>query len=187
MGMTTRNRGPDWKTVCQWGKEGSMGLPPTQPGHVCVWGPSLWPLPSFLPSRHIPKEPSSPAFSLLAVAPTVPSSGNLPPHLVNHLCQKFHSAAILGSQEQHNMDVHSCDEFRFTFNSWGFEMTSRGRGAHLGIVHGLPSVLGEQGSILLRCVPAGTEPKVLADVFFWHLQQTEYHRAQVGDGHAIHG
>lgn len=93
--------------------------PPSQARYVCVCGGgalSLWPPPSSLPSRHIPKEPSSPAFSLLALAPTVPASGNLPPHLVNHLCQKFHSAAILGSQEQHSMDVHSCDEFRFTFS-----------------------------------------------------------------------
>lgn len=88
--------------------------PPSQAMYVS--GCSLWPLPSFLPSRHIPKESSSPAFSCLALAPTVPSSGNLPPHLVNYLCPKFHSAAILGPPKQHNMDVHSCDEFSFTLS-----------------------------------------------------------------------
>lgn len=61
------------------------------------------------------------------------------------------------------------------------------RASHLGVVHRPARVLGEQGSVLLRRVPAGAEPDVPADVLLWGLQQAEHHGTQVGHGHAIYG
>ena len=79
--------------------------------HACI-GLPLWLTHSSF--THIPEQPSTSVFSLLALAPTVPSTRNLLPHLVNCLSQKFHLAARPGSQEQHDTSIHSCDEVRFT-------------------------------------------------------------------------
>lgn len=86
-----------------------MGLLSTQPG-VCVCRTTS--LASSLLFKSHPRAAQRPwpwPWPLLSPLP-----GNLPPHLVNCLSQKFHSAATLGSQEQHDTNIHSCDEVIFT-------------------------------------------------------------------------
>lgn len=96
---------------------------------MCVWGylSGLFPL-SFKPH---PKGAQQPCILTPGCGPYGSLFWKSSSPLGQPPMPEISSAAILGSQEQHNTDVHSCDEFRFTFNSWGVEMTAGAKGLTL--------------------------------------------------------
>ena len=116
MTRTKKPKGLDWKTEDQRGVEGTVSS--AHPGRpsVCV-GVGRRPLSlassPFSSLKSHPRGAQQPCTFTPGLDTTVLSSWK-PSNLVNHLSQKLHTAITLGSQEQHNVNAHSCDEFRFT-------------------------------------------------------------------------